>query len=107
MTITHTQGFCAAIASDVAQAQTAAEAMRQTAMAHGATAGSRQPASTQQSLVAATAGSGSSGKAERVSGGYTLPRSPAAVSNVLVEDGIFADKALGWGATGDDSDSVC
>lgn len=110
------QSFCDTIAKNVAQAQAAADMMRRTAELHAAAAAEAVPVQLQAvpvqlqavAVAAGTAaepnGSSTNSSVERVSGGYTLPRPPPAVSNVIAEqENIFADK-LSY-HSGDDSDS--
>jgi hypothetical protein len=86
------QSFCSTIARNVQQAQLLADPMQQSIMQHAAADAAAALAKLPAVPVAAADGSSSS-SSELTSGGYTLPKLPAAVNNVIAkpQEVLFAD----------------
>jgi hypothetical protein len=83
------QSFCSTIARNMEQAQLLADPMQEQIMQHAAADAAAPVADLSTAATPAADGSSS----ELVSGGYTLPRPPAAVNNVIAkpQEVVFAN----------------
>jgi hypothetical protein len=86
------QSFCSTIARNVEQAQLLADPMQQQIMQHAAADAATAAAATAD-LPTATSAAAEGSSSELVSGGYTLPKPPAAVNNIIAKprEVAFAD----------------
>jgi hypothetical protein len=86
------QSFCSTIARNVEQAQLLADPMQQQILQHAAADAAAAATMAAELPSAPVAASDSSSSTELVSGGYTLPKPPAAVNNVIAlpQEGVFS-----------------